>query len=145
MRAEVYLHRLLPIVSILAALGPGLQALKMFRARDLVRTITQYGPLPQIHIPFVDYLTLSLAIMLLVAVIMEIARLRLAAPIALTIITALWLYYIPGIWEEVTGNVWFTTRLGRSTGITWQMLTYQTLSMLCAAVLTVLRFRQQDS
>jgi hypothetical protein len=113
----------------------------MFKARDLARTITQYGPLPQIHISFVDYLTLSLAIMLLVAVIMEIARLRLAAPVALTIITVLWLYYIPGIWEEVTGSVWFTTKLGRSTGITWQMLTYQILSMLCAAVLTVLRFR----
>src|SRR5262245_38303246 len=92
MRADVFLHRLLPIVSTLAALGPGLQALKMFKARDLARTITQYGPLPQIQIPFVDYLTLSLAIMLLVAVIMEIARLRLAAPIALTIITVLWLY-----------------------------------------------------
>jgi hypothetical protein len=84
---------------------------------------------------------LSLAIMLLVTVILEISRLRLAAPIALTIITALWLYYIPGIWEEVNGSIWFTTRLGRSTGITWQMLTYQILSMLCAAALTVLRFR----
>ena len=141
MRAEVFLHRLLPIVSTLAALGPGLQAVKMFRARDFARTFTQYGPLPQIHISYVDYLTLSLAIMLSVAGIMEIARHRLAAPIVLTITTLLWLYYIPGIWEEVTGSVWFTTKLGRSTGITWQMLTYQILSMLCAAVLTILRFQ----
>jgi hypothetical protein len=94
MRAEVFLHRLLPIVSTLAALGPGLQAVKMFRARDFARTFTQYGPLPQIHISFVDYLTLSLAIMLSVAGIMEIARHRLAAPIVLTITTLLWLYYI---------------------------------------------------
>lgn len=141
MKVEIYLGRALPVLSVLAALGPGLEVLKLLRARELARTIAQYGPLPEIHIPLVDYVTLTLAILLLMAAVMEVCRLRLAAPIALALTTGLWLYYIPGIWDEVTGTYWFASQLGRSTGITWQKLTYQSTSMVCAGVLTALRFR----
>jgi len=140
MRLDVYLARALPLLSVLAALGPGNGALKMILAPGLAKKITQYGPLPEIKVPLVDYVTLMLAIVLIIAAVLELCHVRLAAPIALASIVALWVYYIPAIWDEMTGSMYWAMKLGRSMGVTWQMLTYQTLSMVCATALTYLRF-----
>ena len=69
----------------------------------------------------------------------------MAAPLALVAVVGLWVYYIPGIWDEATGTMWFAMRLGRVTGITWQMLTYQTMAMVCAGIVTYLRIRQSQA
>jgi hypothetical protein len=144
-KLELYLHRLLPIVTILAALGPGLSVWKLIRARTVAKTITQYGPLPEIHIQTIDYITLAIVIMLFIAALLEVIRLRAAAPIILVTTAGLWIHYVPPIWDEITGTMWFATKLGRSFGVSWQMLTYQTLAMLGAAVLTYLRFYRSGS
>ena len=141
-KLEIYLHRLLPIVSILAALGPGIGVWKLFRGRALVKTITQYGPLPEIHIPTIDYITLAIAIILFIAALLEAIRLRAAAPIILVTTVCLWIHYVPPIWDEITGTMWFATKWGRTLGVSWQMLTYQTLTTLSAAMLTYLRFHR---
>lgn len=140
MKVERYLHRLLPIVSVLAALGPGLSVWKMIRAPGIAKTITQYGPLPEIHVPVIDYVTFALVIMLFIAALLEAIRLRVSAPIILVITLGLWVHYVPSVWDEITGTMWFATKLGRSLGVSWQMLTYQMLTMLSAAALTYLRF-----
>lgn len=140
MKVELYLHRLLPIMSILAALGPGISVWKMIRAPDVAKTITQYGPLPEIHVPVIDYITFALVIVLFIAALLEAIRLRVAAPIILVTTLGLWVHYVPAVWDEITGTMWSATKLGRSLGVSWQMLTYQTLTMLSAAVLTYLRF-----
>jgi hypothetical protein len=101
-------------------LAPGLQVVKLVHGRQAVKTIRQFGPLPDIRIPAVDYLTLTFAILPLVAAILELFRLRMAAPLALVAVAGLWIYYIPGIWDETTGNMWFAMKLGRTTGISWQ-------------------------
>ena len=62
---------------------------------------------------------------------------------ALAATVVLWAHYIPGIWYEITGSMWFAMRLGRTTGITWQMLSNQVLAMVCAGGLTHLRFRHR--
>jgi hypothetical protein len=69
-KVELYLHRLLPIVSILAALGPGLSVWKMLRDSAAAKTITQYWPLPEIHIPTIDFITLAIATMLCIAALL---------------------------------------------------------------------------
>ena len=142
MKLEVYLGRALPVFGILAALGPGLQVVKLIRGREAVKAIRQFGPLPEIQIPAADYLTLTLATLLLIAAVLQLFRFRVAAPLALAASAGLWVYYIPGIWDEVTGSMWFAVKLGRTTGITWQMLTYQIAAMICAGILTYLRARQ---
>lgn len=40
---------------------------KLIRARAVGKTITEYGPLPEIHIPTIDYITLAIVIMLFIA------------------------------------------------------------------------------
>lgn len=144
MRLEPYFSRAFPVLCLLAALGPGLSVVKLLRARAVARTITQYGPLPEIHVPALDYITLSAAVVLLVAAIREVARLRLAAPIALTATVVLGSYFIPALWDEITGDMWFAMKLGRTLGVSWQMAVYQIATMVCAGVLTYIRFRQQS-
>lgn len=90
----------------------------------------------------IDYLTLMLAILLLIGAVLQILRVRFAAPLVFVAVVSLWLYYIPSIWDEITGTMWFTMKLGRTTGISWQMLTYQIMAMLCSGMLTYLRVRQ---
>jgi hypothetical protein len=113
--------------------------------REQVKKITQYGPLPEIRIPVVDYITLTLSVALLIAGVLQIAGLRVAAPAALVAATGLWLYYIPGIWDEITGDFWFTRLLGHSHGITGQMLTYQISTMIVAGILTYVRWRSRSA
>jgi hypothetical protein len=141
-KLEVYLHRLLPVVSILAALGPGISVWKMIRAPDVAKTITQYGPLPEIHVPTIDYITLAIVIVLFTAALLEAIRVRAAAPIILVTSVFLWVHYIPPIWDEISGTMWFGIKLAQTLGVSWQMLTYQTLTMLSAAILTYLRFNR---
>jgi hypothetical protein len=94
------------VFSLLAAFGPGLQVMGWFRARRLIRTITQYGPLPEIHIPLVDYIVLTSAIVLILAAILDIVGLKIAAPIILSGSIWLWiLVYAPGVWELLTGDM----------------------------------------
>jgi hypothetical protein len=145
MRLETYLSRAFPILCLLGALGPGLAVVKMLRARVLARTITQYGPLPEIPVTALDYITLLAAVVLLVAALLELTRLRLAAPLALTASVALWSYYIPGLWDQITGEMWFAMKLGRSLGVSWQMVLYEMLTMLCAGALTYIRFWPRSS
>jgi hypothetical protein len=93
----------------------------------------------------VDYITLALAIVLLIAAVLQLVRLRFAAPLALVAVGGLWIYYIPAIWDDITGDMWFAMKLGRTSGITWQMLSYQIMAMLCAGILTYLRVRHPQS
>jgi hypothetical protein len=70
-KLELYLHRLLPIVPSWPRLAPGLSVWKLIRARAVAKTITEYGPLPEIHIPTIDYITLAIVIMLFIAALLE--------------------------------------------------------------------------
>jgi hypothetical protein len=96
--------------------------------------------LPAIHIPFVDYITLTLAIVLLIAGILAMFGWRFAAPIALGATLGLWIDFVPGIWDDITGSMRFEMLLGRSTTRTWQTIVYQVAAMSCSGVLTYLRF-----
>ena len=118
--------------------------MKLLRGRAVAKAITQYGPLPEIRIPVLVYIALSLAIILLVAALLELTRVPTAAPIAFLTTLALWAYYIPGLWDEITGKMWFAMKLGRTAGISWQMLVYQIAAMICTGVLTYVRFWPQS-
>jgi len=142
-KLELYLHRLLPLVSVLAAIGPGLSVWRMIRASSVARTITQYGPLPEIRVPAIDYITLAIVIVLFVAALLEVIHVKAAAPIILVASVSLLVHYVPPIWDEITGTMWFAMKLGRSLGVTWQMLTWQALTMLSAGALTYLRFHRR--
>ncbi len=139
MRLEIYLRRVLPVLSLLAALAVGLPVAGLLRI--VAKTITQYGPIPGIRIPTLDYIALSLSIILLAACVLELMRFRVAAPVALAATLALWAWYIPSLWDQISGNMWFAMNMGRVIGVSWQMVVYQTGATICAGVLTYLRFR----
>jgi len=140
MKLEVYLHRVVPILAILAALGPSVTVGKLIKASEFTKTFTQYGPLPDVELLMIDYATIVFAAGLFVAAVLEAFRLRIAAPAVLVAVIVLWIHYVPSIADEITGTMWFATKLHRSIGLTWQSLTFQTATMLSSAVLTYLRF-----
>ena len=143
MRLEIYLGRALPVLCLLAALAVGLPVAGLLRGSIVAKNITQYGPLPEIRIPTLDYVALSLSIILLAACVLELMRFRVAAPVALAATLALWAWYIPTLWDQISGNMWFAMKLGRFLGVSWKMVVYQTGAMICAGVLTYMRFRPQ--
>jgi hypothetical protein len=112
----------------------------LFRAREAVKDVTQFGPLPEIHVHVIDYVTLTAALVLLVGALLELIRLKYAAPLILAATVILWIHYLPWMWDSMTGTMWFATKLGRFSGISWQMMTYQTLALLNAGYLTYFRF-----
>src|SRR6516225_8270229 len=65
---------------------------------------------PEIRVRILDYVTLILAILLLVGAVLQILRVRLAAPFVLPAVGGLWLYYIPAIWDEIPGTLWFAMK-----------------------------------
>jgi hypothetical protein len=81
---ERWLGRILPLFCLLAALGPGLSVYRLMQIREFAKTFTKYGPLPEVRASPLDYMTLAVAIILLVAGVLEVIRLRIAAAIALS-------------------------------------------------------------
>jgi len=140
MRLETYLRRTFIVVSILAALGPGIGVVGLMRARAFAKTFTRYGPLPEIPISWIDWMVLGSAIALLIAAILEVARFRGAAPLALVSTILLWIYFGPGLWAHLGGDVFFEPSPGHATSVPWQQFVYQIAATICTATLTYVRY-----
>lgn len=128
-RVLVWLYK---VSGLLAALGPGLHVVHLIRARDFTRTFRQYGPLPEIHILATDCVALASAILLLTVVLLDGFRPRPARRLAKVALGGLWLFYVPRIWDQVTGTDWFARVTNVFVGFPWQMLAYQTVATICA-------------
>lgn len=138
-RLQRYLGHALPILCLLAALGPGIRTAGWLRAREVVKTITKYGPLPEIDVFAFDYVVLELAFVLILAGILQVVRVRAAVPLAFAAVMAMWTYYVPYLCDTVTGGMELEFRIGRSHGVSWQMLLYQSLATACATALILVR------
>jgi hypothetical protein len=145
MTVERYLHRAAPIFFALAALGPGLQVVRLIQLRSFARTFNQYGRLPEIRIFALDWIVLILASVLLLAAILEMVRSRVAAPFALFASVLLWIYFGPALWAHIRSDGFFEPTPGRSTSLPWQQFVYEIGAMISALVLGYLRFRPSTS
>lgn len=141
---ESWARVLFILFGILAALGPLIDVVRSFMARDRIKKPTQYEPLPEIMIPPNNYLMLCISIGLLLIVGLELLRFRWAAPAGLALISILWIYYIPDIWEEAIELRWFATNLVSLETASWKRYTYQAVAMMSAACLTYLRSREKS-
>ena len=127
---------------ILASQNPLFFAVKLSGLQEFSRTYTKYGKLPEIQIPIVVYLAHALAVVLLMAVVLEFLSFKMAAPMALVCTFILWINYLPGIWYALSGDYRLEAVFGTTTPITWQILLFQTGAMACSGVLTYVRFHQ---
>jgi hypothetical protein len=85
------------VLCVLAAMGPGRQVVRHFQARAAAKRITEFGPLPEWPITWVDWLLGGCSATLLIAATMEFGRLRVSAPLALVATMVLWIYFGPGL------------------------------------------------
>jgi hypothetical protein len=129
---------------LLAAVNPARFVLTTFRARANVKTITQFGPLPEVPVTWVDWLLGIGALTLLVAAAMELGRFRIAAPLALLATLAVWLHVGPGLWAHLSGAGYFEVA-GHQTSIPWQQAVYQIAATVFAAVMTYRRYWRHDA
>ena len=133
----------LALVYFLAASIAGSSVVRQMRANAKIETITEFGPLPDIYVPWIDYVTLCLSFALILAAILEIAGKRVAAPLALFASLGISVFfYFPELGSQLTGSPWFATVPGRSFGVTWQMFAFHFVSLAGAAFLTYHRYRR---
>ena len=144
-KMAAYLRVVFIVACLLAAVGPGLNVLGLLRARERARTITEFGPLPEIQVPWTYWLVLGASAMLIVAIVLELAGWRPAAPLALAATLLLWRYFAPGVWAHVAGDGYFEVAPGVSTSIPAQQIVHQIVATLCAVGLTCVRVRQRGS
>lgn len=135
------MSRLFLVSCILAAVAPARQAIAKLQAQSAAQTITQFGPLPQIAITWMDWLLGICAVMLLIAGLMELLRPRYAPLVALLATTVLWIYFGPGLWAHIAGRGFFEPTSGYATSIPWQQFVYQVGTTVLAAALTYRRHR----
>lgn len=128
---------------VLAGGGPAWEVARVFQARELARTFTKYGPLPEIPITAFDYMTLVLALVLVGAACLEALGLRGAALVAFAATAGLWVYYGPGAWEKITGDMRFSVKLGHNIAVSWRMIAYQMAATISAGALSYMRWREQ--
>ena len=105
------------LLCLLAAQNPWLFAIKLRGLLEFAKTYTKYGKLPEIQIPVAVYIAQVLAVILLVAVVLEFLKFRMAAPVGLFRTVTLWAYYLPGIWYELSGDFGLEAVFGTTTPI----------------------------
>jgi hypothetical protein len=135
-----YLRYVFIVVCVFAAIGPGAQVVAHLRARATAKRITQFGPLPEWPITWMDTLLGVCSLLLLIAAAMELVHLRLAAPLAFLATLVLWIYFGPGLWAHASGSTFFEPTPGYATSIPWQQGVYQVGATVCAAALTYSRY-----
>ena len=140
MAMEGQVRALFMVLCVLAAIGPGIAAIRLLRGRSFARTFTDYGPLPEIPFGWRHWVVLIAASLLIAAVLLEISRARDAPMLSLIPLGMLWLYIGPGVWERVVGDGTFEPAPGLRTMVTWQMMLYQVGASLCALWLVRLRY-----
>jgi len=117
-------------------------AISIFLARQKIRTITQFGPLPEIRVSLFDCIVLLFAAILFTAGILAIVRWQYAAPLAFAATIGLLIHFVPAVWDQMTGSYFFGDLVGHTIGTTWQMLLYQVVAMVSSAVLTYRLFHR---
>lgn len=95
MRAQRYLEWALPPLGVLAALPPSGMFFGLICAREQIKTITQWGPLPEIPISLLHHLGFVPGMILIIAAIIGVFVAKRAAPLAFAAAGALWLFYLP--------------------------------------------------
>ena len=110
---DLFLERTVAVFSLLAAIRPGMGAISIFLARQKIRTITQFGPLPEIRVSLFDCLVLLFAAILFTAGILAIVRWQYAAPLAFAATIGLLIHFVPAVWDQMTGSyfsaIWSVT------------------------------------
>ena len=147
MNAELWLRRVFPYSCLLASVGPLVDVSKWIRARKTAVAFTGFGvgPLPEVPISVLDYLALGCALVLSVAAILAFLRRESSAPIALAATVGLWFYFIPGLWDQLSGEMRFATWMGKSVEKSWQMVVYQCAVTGCSVFLSHLWYRERKS
>ena len=128
------------VTGALASIGPGMDVMGLLRAREVAKTLTAYGPLPELPIAAIDWLVLALALSLILAVVAEAMHIRGAAWVGLASVLSLWIYFGPGLWAHLAGDGFFEPAPGHSTSIPWQRFVYQIAATVSAVALVCVRW-----
>jgi hypothetical protein len=113
-----------------------------FRARATARSFTQFGPLPEWPISWLDYAMLVAGCLLVVATALEAARVRSAQLVALAAVLVLWRFYGPGVWAHLRGDPFFEPVPGHGTSVPWQQAIFQIAATVFAVALAWRRYPQ---
>jgi hypothetical protein len=133
------LHFALILFGVLAAIPPAGQIVSLLFGGEAAKRITQYGPLPEIQILPIDYITLLLASVLIAAALSELFNWRYAAQSAFLASAGLMIYYVPATYELLTDSMFFTLKLGHTYSATPRMLVFEVLSLLVSGWLSYAR------
>jgi hypothetical protein len=132
-------------LSVVTAVATGLPVVRILRARQFARTFTRYGRLPEIPIALSQYIVLAAAIVLLLAGLFELIRIRAGAPLALAATASQRVLYGPALRAHLAGDGWFEPVAGSATRMPWQQLAWLIAAMLCAALLCFVRHRARPA
>jgi hypothetical protein len=141
MQRVKWLRRAFPILCLFAAVGPAFNVIRLLRAREFAKTVTTYGPLPEIPVPALEYFLLGLSVLVLIAGLLELMKFRAAPRIALAGTVAMWFYFGPALWAHLKGDGFFEPGPGLATSVPWQQFAWLTAAMVCSAYLTWIRLR----
>ena len=117
----------------------------VLRAREVVKTVTQYGPLPEVRVSGFEWMVLALAITLVAAALLELFGFKVAAPLALGATLLLWIYFGLGLWAQLTSDGFVRVSGRRAHLIPWQQIIIQFVATLTAIALTYVRYRTEKS
>ena len=138
---EVHIRRVAMVSWVLASVGPLMWAIRSFQASARARSLTQFGPLPEWPITWIDWVMLASGLLLIVATVLEAVRVRMAVLVSLVAVLALWRFYGPGVWSHITGETFFEPVPGHATVVPWQQVVYQVAATGSALALAWLRRR----
>lgn len=133
MRFEKWIRLAFIGLGMLAAIGPGVAAVRLLAALSVV---TPAG----VTFGWRHWGVLVAVSLLISAVLLETARIRWAPVLAIVALAMLWLYIGPGLWAQMVGEGFFEPTPGFGTAVSWQMASYQIGSTLCALGLTRVRY-----